>query len=144
MVIAEIDDKAAKQIDLDSVKEWLFLVRDNSTALSQIIHNMLQFSRVRFTFLFFSDFLTFQMQTSKVTLNLAPIKLEEFMLPFSKLMQTYPKSEDVELWIENKTFEKGVFADQVILQQILTNVISNSLKVSFSFPSRSVNQTINQ
>ena len=69
------------------------------------------------------------MQTSKLSLELSPVDVQSVLEKVKQLITTYPKNENVRIYFEDNTFGQRVLASQVPLQQVLLNLITNSLKV---------------
>lgn len=50
LILAEIDEKMDKSLDFGNIVEWLHVIKRSALTLSQMIQNMLLFSKVQFLF----------------------------------------------------------------------------------------------
>lgn len=100
---------------LSQIREWLGISQSSSIALSEMIENILTFSKLQTA------------QLAEVIVK--PVHIQDVLNPIRNIVTTYPKSSKVKVEI-NDCVDKniGVVANQVALHQILLNIITNSLK----------------
>jgi len=91
---------------LNQMREWLEISHSSSIALSEMIENMLTFSKLQTT------------QLAEVSTK--PIQISEILGPIKHLISAYPKSSKVEVHIDNFVDQNvGVIASQVALHQVI-------------------------
>jgi CheY-like chemotaxis protein len=98
--------------EITYIEEWLDITRTSCLSLTEMIENMLTYSRLQ----------------SNLKLEVKPIQVKAILSPLKKLISTYPKSAEVTVVIENPHDNEWVLASQIALHQSLLNVMTNAIK----------------
>eukprot|EP01119_Soliformovum_irregulare_P019724 TRINITY_DN630_c0_g1_i4.p1 TRINITY_DN630_c0_g1~~TRINITY_DN630_c0_g1_i4.p1 ORF type:complete len:478 (+),score=129.15 TRINITY_DN630_c0_g1_i4:58-1491(+) len=100
--------------DLDKAYEWLEVVRTCSISLSEMIENMLSFSKI---------------QSSTFNLSLTSVYLTEILYSVKQIMNAYPRHPTVQLeWNDKEAEGLWVLGHHIALRQVIINIMTNALK----------------
>ena len=105
----------------DEMKLYLRLIHSNSLSLSNLINDLLDFSKIESN----------QLRLHCSSFNIKDT-LEEIRLMGDSLLKLYEKNNiNIKVHCDIKSAEANVFSDEFRLKQILNNLLSNAVKFSF-------------